>query len=135
MYGFQDVLDAHDFLTCDKRNKRGYSITRQVAVVIGPEQAGEEITITSDIAPTVLVRGHIKTWVRQVTLINLDKTMLTLAEASEKYGINRETLRRRCASGQIKDAIKRGSAWLVSKAFFDAQVSTARDLQRRQSKK
>lgn len=131
MYSFQDVLDAHDFLTCDKRNKNGYSVTRQVAVVIGPEQAGEEITITSDIAPTVLVRGHVRMLLRQVTLVNLDdKTMFTLTEAAERYGLSREALRRSCADGTIKDAIKRGKTWFVYKSVLDAQTSVSKLIQK-----
>ncbi len=130
MYNFQDVLDAHDFLTCDKRNKRGYSITRQVAVLIGPEQAGDEITMTSDIAPTVLVCGHVRIWVRQVTLVNPDpQIMLTLSEAAKIYGFNRESWRRKCAGGEIKCAKKMGTGWIIPKSFLDAQFSTYNSIQ------
>lgn len=124
MYGFQDVLDAHDFLTCDKKNLRGYSITRQVAVLIGPEQAGEGITLISDIAPTVLVRGHVRMLLRQVTLVNPGQDdLLTITEVVKIYGHSRESWRRKCSDGKIRCAVKRGKSWFIPKTFLDAQFS------------
>lgn len=45
--------------------------------------------------------------------MDMSDTFITLAEAETQYGIEQETLKKKCQAGQIVGAIKKGKTWLV----------------------
>jgi hypothetical protein len=111
----QDVLDARRWFfekPGKKKTHNGGRVLMRASLYIGIAQDDQEVTVHSNIAPTVVVREG--AWYRQITLLVWDEeNTISIQEASDRFGMSIEYWRRECAAGRIIGARKSGNAWRI----------------------